>query len=382
MLTWGALLCAAIPALTFLRNLRHFEEPALDSDSQLPPVSVLVPARNEADSIGAALVSILAERDLDLEVVVLDDGSTDATASVVASFCAIDDRVRLETAPPLPPSWNGKQHACAVLASHARNDVLVFMDADVRLEAQGLRRAVSHLVHGKARLVSGFPRQITGSPLERWLLPLIHFVLLGFLPMWRMRRSTSPAYGAGCGQLMLVDRISYEAAGGHGALRDSLHDGLKLPRALRSAGFFTGLFDATAVARCRMYTNAREVWNGLGKNATEGLAASATLLPATVLLAWGQVIPLPLFLAALLLNAPALPTLLAGAAVLLSLVPRAIAWRRFRQPGDGVLTHGLGVLLLLAIQWQAFLRHHRGVPVSWRNRSYSTNLPPAVPRNG
>jgi hypothetical protein len=268
-----------------------------------------------------------------------------------------------------------------VLAGLARHDVLVFMDADVRLEPGGLRRAVGYLRDSGAQLVSGFPRQVTCTPLERALLPLIHFVLLGFLPMWRMRRSRHPAYGAGCGQLFVVERGAYEATGGHAAIRSTLHDGLALPRAFRAAGFRTDLFDGTAVARCRMYRSAREVWAGLGKNAHEGLAASApALLGTTLFLLWGQVLPLPLLVAAFLLAAPAPIVATAALAAALGPAVRAIASRRFRQPREGTLTHPLAIVLLLLVQWQAFTRHRRGAPVSWRNRSYATAVREAASR--
>ena len=370
VLALGALACAAVAALTFLRNLPRFRRLAPASGRRLPPVSVLVPARDEAENIGACLETILRESRVPLEVVVLDDGSTDETAAIVRAIASRDARVRLAEAPALPAGWCGKQHACWQLASTARHELLVFLDADVRLEAGALPRIVERLLAGGEGLISGFPRQITRTPLERWLLPLIHFVLLGFLPMWRMQRSTHPAYGAGCGQLMAVRRDAYLDAGGHAALRTSLHDGIMLPRALRAAGHRTDLFDATDIARCRMYRSAGEVWAGLGKNAGEGLGAPATIVPASIVLLWGQVLPLPLLAAALALQAPAWTTLAAGGACALSILPRAVSAVRYRQPLDGVVAHPLGVSLLLAIQWQALVRRLRGRGVAWRDRRY------------
>ncbi len=115
--------------------------------------------------------------------------------------------------------------------------------------------------------------------LERLVIPLIHFVLLGFLPLARMRASRSPAYAAGCGQLFLARREAYEKMGGHAVIRTSLHDGLTLPAAFRRAGLATDLFDATDVASCRMYHGAGELWRGLAKNATEGIAHPARIGP-------------------------------------------------------------------------------------------------------
>ena len=227
-------------------------------------------------------------------MVVLDDHSDDGTADVVRGLAARDPRVRLATGPPLPPGWCGKQHACALLGREARHSLLLFLDADVRLTPSGLSQMVAFQRSSNADLVSGIPFQETGTWLERLLIPLIHFILLGFLPLGKMRASRDPAFAAGCGQLFLARRAGYEQVGGHAAVRTSLHDGLTLPRAFRQAGLATDLCDATGVASCRMYRSAREVWFGLAKNATEGLASPRLIGPATLLLLGGQVLPLVL----------------------------------------------------------------------------------------
>jgi hypothetical protein len=375
-LALACLACALVPALVFVRNLRLYAPPpALPfpgfASSRRPAVSVLIPARDEEGTIGAAVEAALASTGVELEVVVLDDGSRDCTATIVAGLAARDPRVRLETAPPLAPGWCGKQHACAALARLARHPVLVFVDADVRLEPEGLARAAAFLEVSGAGLVSGVPRQETGTFLERLLIPLIHFILLGFLPMARMRRSLHPAYGAGCGQLFVARRDAYDLAGGHTAIHASLHDGLALPRAFRSAGLATDLFDATDVAVCRMYHSAGEVWRGLAKNATEGLASPGKIVPVTLLLLAGQVLPPFLLGLALLGIAPPLVGWMALPATIAALHPRFEAAARFRQPLDGALLHPLGISVFLAIQWTALGRRLLGKPAGWKGRSYS-----------
>ena len=256
-----SLALALVPAVLFFRNLGLYAPPPgpATTPDRKPAVSLLIPARNEESGIRATVEAALASRGVDLEIIVLDDHSEDATARIVAEIAGGDDRVRVESAPPLPGGWCGKQHACWTLARLATRPVLAFLDADVRLDPGGLRRAVDFLELSGAELTSGVPRQETGTLLERLLIPLIHFILLGFLPMGRMRASRRPAYGAGCGQLLLARRDAYDRAGGHKAIRETLHDGLRLPRAFRAAGLATDLFDATEVATCRMYRSAREV---------------------------------------------------------------------------------------------------------------------------
>jgi glycosyltransferase involved in cell wall biosynthesis len=321
-------------------------------------------------------VAALASRGVDLEVVVLDDQSEDRTAFIVREVADRDPRVRLETAPPLPAGWCGKQHACAVLARHARHPILAFVDADVRLAPAGLARSAAFLDASGADLVSGFPRQKTVTFLERLLLPLIHFVLLGFLPMGRMRRTRHPAYGAGCGQLFLARREGYERAGGHTAIRTSLHDGIMLPRAFRRAGLTTDLFDATDVASCRMYRSAAEVWRGLSKNATEGLASPGKIVFFTALFLLGSVLPPVLLLLALASVLPEPALVPAAVGTLAVYLPRLAAMRRFRQPLDGALLHPFAILVFLAIQWTALGRKLLGLPAGWKGRTYSPSPAP------
>lgn len=364
-----ALTLAALPALLFLANLRRYRlAPA--GDRPAPAVSLLVPARNEQASVGACLEAALASRGVTLEVIVLDDASEDDTAAVVRALAARDPRLRLETAPPLPPGWCGKQHACHVLSGLARHPLLAFVDADVRLAPDGLARLAAFLQTSGADLVSGVPRQETGTLLEKMLIPLVHFILLGFLPLGRMRRSSHPAYAAGCGQLFLARRDAYAACGGHAGIRTTLHDGIRLPRAFRAAGRRTDLCDATDLAVCRMYRGGREVWRGLAKNATEGLAAPARIVPATLLLLGGQVLPFGLLAAAAWL--PWSAVALAAGAAALAYLPRVAGVPRFRQSPCGAVLHPLGVTVLLAIQWVALLSRLVGRPARWKGRGYIT----------
>lgn len=369
-----ALVLAAVPCALFFLNLLVYRPlPQVDGYKESTSagsigISVLIPARNEEQNIRSTLTAALASCHPPDEVIVLNDHSTDRTAEIVRTIAALDSRVRIEPAPPLPAGWCGKQHACHVLAGRARNPLLVFLDADVRLAPDALARMRAYMEQSGVALASGVPHQELGTFSERLLIPLIHFILLGFLPMHGMRLSRRASMSAGCGQLFIVRRDAYAACGGHARLKDSLHDGIKLPRVFRSAGFRTDLFDATDLATCRMYHTNRDTWRGLGKNATEGLAAPGTIGPMTALLLGGQVLPFLLLGFACALSASALSG--AALAALLSYAPRLVAARIFRQPLVGAWLHPLGVLALLAIQWHAFVRHLLGKPFEWKGRHY------------
>lgn len=372
ILAWTALVLAAIPAAMFVWNLWLYKRPPAAGIEDRIAVSVLVPARNEERSIEASVRAALLSRDVDLELIVLDDHSTDRTAEIVKNIAATDRRLRLESAPSLPTGWCGKQFACWELAARSKHPTLCFIDADVRLSPDGLARMVAALRRRGSALISGFPWQEVHGPLEQLLLPLMHFILLGFLPLIGMRRSLSPAFAAGCGQIFIADREAYFRAGGHSQIRNSRHDGITLPKAFRRAGLMTDLCDAKAVASCRMYTNSKEVWNGLLKNATEGIAAPSRIVPFSLLLLFGQVVPVMLFTYAWSRGTYPHLALLSGIAVLLSYVTRLFSVFRFRQPLLAALLHPVAILILLLIQWFAWARFMLGVPSTWKGRSYST----------
>lgn len=357
---WAALALAAGPLGLGLANLRLLKTPALAEGR--PAISVLIPMRDEAANAAAACAAILASEGVTVELVVLDDGSTDATPEILAGIG--DERLVIASAPQLPAGWSGKQHACQRLSERASHELMVFVDADVRLAPDALSRMAGFMArHPTVGLASGFPRQVTVTWSEVLLLPLIHFLLLGYLPMAVMRRSPSPGLGAGCGQLFVARPDAYRAAGGHAAIRASLHDGIMLPRAFRAAGWMTDLFDAGGFARCRMYFNAAQVWEGLCKNATEGMAKPGALPVWTIILFVGQVLPL-----LLILLAPSWP---AAVALACGIGLRLILAQRFRQPVVSAILHPLGVAGLLVVQWWSFGRSLLGGKATWRGRAYT-----------
>jgi hypothetical protein len=351
--------------LFFYRRAPRVSRPG----DEISTVSVLIPARDEESNIRDAASKVLSNGASKLELIVIDDHSTDKTAQVVKEVSQGDSRVRLLSAPTLPDDWGGKPHSCFTGAAQAAGDYLIFVDADVALEPDAIERLVGFMDATRSDLASGIPRQVTKSLTEKLVIPLIHFILLGFLPMMGMRWTRRPSFSAGCGQLFISRRDAYEQTGGHRAIKTSRHDGLELPRAFRRQGLKTELFDATDLATCRMYGGAREVWNGFAKNATEGMASPAAIVPWTLLLVGGQVLPPVLLLVAWLTHAGSPAMELAAAATAMGFVTRFVLAWRFEQSILGALLHPAGILILVAVQWFALIRESLGRPLAWKGRT-------------
>ena len=359
----AVVLAALFAGMTFV-NLWAYRPPPAPVGR--PSLSVLIPARDEEANIAAVLSSVLASRGVEMEVVVLDDGSADRTGDIVRGIAARDPRVRLVEGAALPPGWIGKQHACWQLSLAARNPVLVFIDADVRVHPEALARLAGFVEQGGFGLASGFPRQITVTLGEKIAIPQILVVLLGYLPLPMARKApTDPRFAAACGQLMAVTREAYDGCGGHAAIRGTIHDGLRLARSVRASGFATDLCDLTGLASCRMYSDWRGLWAGFSKNAREGMATRRALPVWTLLLGGGHILPFLLLPFA------------KGAAFWAAFFAAALVWAaagaiaaRSRASWLSVLLHPVGVAVTLAIQWNALLAGPQRRPAVWRGRSY------------
>lgn len=343
-----------------------------------PLISVCIPARNEAANIEACVRAVLASTDASVEVLVYDDQSTDETPRILARLCEADPRVRRVDTIALPPGWNGKQHACWRMAGAALGEWLIFTDADVRFAPSCVARAVAMGRENGLGMVSAFPRQVLGTVGEAMAVPMIFFILLMYLPFGRMRKTLDPSASAACGQFLCVSRAGYDASGGHAGFRDSMHDGVKMPRALRRAGFKTDLFDGSDLLECRMYRGWDQTWRGFTKNAFEGLSSLALLVFLTVVHGVGYVLP-PLGLVWASVSGQPLAGGLWALAMGLAMLQigqvfgRNLAVAADPNPGAATVTRlfpGAAVLVMTLIQWESYRLHLLGRR-TWRGRGQS-----------
>lgn len=251
-------------------NLRRLRVPSNDPAPAGERVSVLLPVRDEAARVAGCLESLLEQiRVPDLEIVVMDNGSSDGTADVARAAAAHDSRVRVLAAPEPPPGWLGKPSACQALAEAATGSVLVFVDADVRLAPHAVAAAVELLRTADLQLISPYPRQIALTGGERLVQPLLQWSWLTTLPLGLAERSPRPSLAAANGQFLVVDASTYRQSGGHAAepVRGAVLDDVALVRSVKAAGGRGGMVDGTALATCRMY----EDWPALRDGYTKSL---------------------------------------------------------------------------------------------------------------
>ena len=338
-------------------------------------ISILIPARNEERNIEACLQSLVELADQPLEIIVLDDHSEDRTAAYVRSFAERSGSVvRLLQGKPLPEGWMGKSHACAQLSS-ASGRWLLFMDADVRLGPQALAAARGATRQG-AGLISGFPRQETGTWMEKLVVSMMMFTILCHLPLRLISRSRDPKFAAANGAFILVEQGSYLAIGGHAAVRESLLDDMELIRLAKGCGQPVQLAKIDRLVRMRMYRNAGEVWSGYRKNLFPGLGRNLPLMAAVfVIYALLYLLPAAALLWGLGAAAAggALPhwTLWATLGFLLGVLIKLTADRTSGLPVWYSLFMPLSIGLTILIGLDSARIHYAGSGYEWKGRRYA-----------
>ena len=361
-----------------VRNLRDYA-PLREAQSTARAnerLAILIPARNEADNIGDCLAGLTSQTWREFTVLVLDDDSNDGTAEIVTEIAAQDERVSILRGQPIPVGWAGKVWACSQLAEAAQRqeaDWLLFLDADTRARPELAATLLRHAQDTGAGMVSTFPYQVTGSFWEHVVLPMLHFLILTFLPIRMVWESNYVGLVAACGQVELFSAEAYRRTGGHASIQGSFHDGLQLARRVKASGMPVRLCDASALISCRMYTGGKAVWNGFTRNAYEGLGSVGALAVMTILQVWLFLTPF-LFLAGGVWRGAhgsdwTSWTAVCAAQVALILSMRILQARRFGHP-ESVLLHPISIAALVAIQWASFWKTKRGAPVAWKGRAY------------
>lgn len=363
-----------IPFLAVLRLIPR--KPNLSDAPQVKGrlTSIIIPARNESGTIATLLGSILATSYHPLEIIVVDDRSTDDTAAIVTGLAGKDQRIRLVSGRELPEGWYGKPWACYQGYREARGEILVFTDADTRHQPDLLSHAIGALVEGGVDLVSAITRQRCVTFWERVVMPQIWILIaLRYYPR-RVNRATRPRDVIANGQFILTSRTAYEKAGTHEAVRGEVAEDLALAQTYLRRGLRLHLAFAEELIETRMYTGWRTLAEGWSKNLYLGgrtsfpdeplLRALAPLALVLVMLFWiWPVVWLGFALAGFSAIVPA-----AAAAALAALFWSSMC-RAMRIPSLYGLTFPLGAAAALFIIMKSAWRGARGV--EWKGRTYS-----------
>ena len=334
-----------------------------------PLVSVLIPARNEEGNIARCLDSLLSQSYENYEVLALDDCSTDCTWAIIDGYARHHPaQVRAIHGRPLPATgWNGKPHALHQLAGQARGEYLLFTDADTVHGPDSIAWAVTNLERHRVDFLSAYVRQDLRRFGEALLVPNMYLMTAVIMPIWLIPVTRGPMFSFAIGQLVLMRKAAYEAAGGYAAVSGEINDDISIARAARRAGFRTIFLDARRHVRCRMYEGFRASFKGLTKNISEFLNRKvASLVAASLAVVLLFLLPYALAVP-YLVKGWALAELVVGSALLFQFTWCAVLYdRRLRWwvPFLYPATFGFMVVMM----WRGFGRLRRGVGLLWKGR--------------
>ena len=366
------------PVITGVRARfsRSLDDERAEPLREPPLVSLVIPARNEARNIRRCVESALASTYPRLEVIVVDDHSTDDTGAIVQAIANTDARLRVITPPALPDGWFGKQWACAAGAREARGELLGFMDADTWQAPDLVTRVVNAMLARGSDLLSVAGMQELGSFWERMIQPQIFAIMLqrfGGTELVNGSRNVSQKIANG--QCLWVRRDTYDALDGHAAVKHEVAEDLALAQSWFRAGRTVTLVLGLAQLSTRMYTSLRELIEGWGKNIYAGgrkampLGAIGRVIYPLLLVTPGLLGMVPPIVIALgLLGFVGAGTLTwAAIATGANLVWWLLVYRWLRLSPVYALLHPLGSAMVLYIALGAIARGRR---VRWKEREY------------
>ncbi|HAN79289.1 MAG TPA: glycosyl transferase family 2 [Bacteroidales bacterium] len=230
------------------------------------PVSVLIPARNEAENIGLLLNDLQNIGYKNLEILVLNDDSTDSTGEIIDSFAQKDARIKQLYSNKLPNQWLGKNFACNTLAQEAKGKYFLFIDADVRLKHSAVEDALAHVIKHKLVLLSVFPQQIMRTRGEKITVPIMHTILLSLLPLIFVRISPFSSHSAANGQFMFFNAEVYRKMNPHQKFKSNAVEDILTAQYFKRNKLKIACITGNKNIECRMYKGYSEAVHGFAKN--------------------------------------------------------------------------------------------------------------------
>lgn len=366
------------PVVTWfrLRNSRSLDDISDSIPGDAALVSVVVPARDEAHNIERCIASILATTYPRVELVVVDDNSTDNTATVARTAASGDSRLRVITNPPRPNDWFGKQWACATGAAATTGAIIQFTDADTVHSPDLIARSVNAMSQTRADLFTVAGRQELGGFWERVIQPQVFAMLsMRYGGTESVNESPRVTDKIANGQCIFVRRDAYDSIGGHAAVRTSVAEDLMLAQKFFTAGRKVVVMLGISQLTTRMYASLPEIIRGWRKNVFAGGLDAVPLgrigraifplfLPLPALM--GILPPVFLFLG-LLFHADPTFTLWAAIASVATLIWWLVVYGQIGESRLYAFLYPIGAAMLFYIIATAVVRGRR---VSWKGRTY------------
>ncbi|HZO88357.1 MAG TPA: glycosyltransferase family 2 protein [Chthonomonadaceae bacterium] len=370
LLTGGTLLAWLLGLGMLVQGRHHYKrlaEVSLPTAAlqNLPRLSVLVPACNEAATVERAMLSLLALDYPALEIIAVDDRSTDATGAILDRLAAANPRLRVIHIRQLPPGWLGKNHALQVAGEHATGAWFLFTDADVVFAPDALRRAVAYACTHDIDHLAVAPHCETHGFWEKLFVSYFGLMFSFHVRPWDVPDPNKPAY-AGFGAFNLVRAAAYRQFGGHRALPMEVADDMKLGKVIKRHGFRSAILEGGEEISVRWVIGFRGVLDSLTKNAFAGFEYRLGPMLASVagLAVTGLYPAAALFL-------PPWPTRLLAAATLLAMLFGAGLMRRLSGASAWYgLAYPLATLIFISIILRSTWRAYRQNGIVWRGTLY------------
>lgn len=279
------ILIIALSVFCIISVYNFFTAPVLKKSSLTPKgeklVSVLVPARNEEKNISDCIKCIINQDYKNIEVIILDDNSTDNTYKIVSEF--VNSKIKMLQGEPLPQNWLGKNWACHQLSQQANGEYFLFIDADVELKENVISSAVWELENSNAVLLSIFPTQKIKTLGEHLIVPLMNWLLLTFLPLKFVYSSRSQSFVAANGQFMLWRKTAYQELGGHQTVKNKVVEDMELARLAKRNNLKIKTILGGNLVFCRMYNSFDEAYYGFQKNFYPGFSVNYYIFTIIIL---------------------------------------------------------------------------------------------------
>jgi len=358
--------------MIFFKNIRKFSLPEYILKNP-PLVSVLIPARNEAENIHRCLSSLSKQDYPNFEIIVLDDNSTDGTSGIVQEFAARDSRVSLVKGDPLKKGWLGKSYACHQLAKQARGDYFVFTDADTLHFSNTISKAFAALINNKIDALSIYPKQIAVTFAERMTVPFINFAILSFMPLVLVKKTKSAFFSTGIGQFFLFKREVYEKFGGHESVKAEILEDIHISKRVKQFGFKMMVFDGSDNIFCRMYRNLNEVLKGFSKFILAAFDYNGFMeMIAMTFVSMLFMIPFLLLpIGVVIFNWSGWIVTLNIIQISIVLVIKIILSMRFKNRILDVLFTPVSIVYMLLVASNSYIQARHGKGIYWKGRTYS-----------